>query len=333
MFEIIHPNFFRDLMFQRPQQLLREFAKQGYKAIIYNMNENRRDIVKQKENFFVYNNVFPMIEKQGKRVLWISYPPLYKEIGKYNEDLVVFDSIDYPDEQLKHWKRGINKLRERADVIFATSQDLLDFNKQYTSKVYLCKNGADFLHFNRAATIFDNIPADMKNIKRPIIGYYGALADWVDWSLIRYIALKKKFSIVLLGPLLIINDIPTKLDNVYYLGRKDYDALPSYLQLFDVCIIPFKTNKLTKACNPVKLYEYLSAGKPVITTDLDECKVRGVNYTKTYEEFFYNIMNLLENNTEENKNSRILFAKENSWGSRVSYIRAIIEPLLEEQFQ
>ena len=330
MIEIIHLNYFRDLMVQRPHHLLRQFARNGYKAILYNINEKNCKITQAEENYFIYNGVSPSIPKNGKRILWISYPPLYKEIGKYQEDLLIYDCIDYPGEQFSHWRKGLKELREKSDVIFVTSNLLYDFNKDYRDKTFLCRNGVDFDFFTKAYAGGTVLPKDMEDINKPIVGYIGAVAEWIDWNLIRYLDAAGKFSIVFVGPLFGLKQIPVVSKNVHFLGRKDYNALADYLSCFSVCMIPFRKNKLTDACNPVKMYEYLSMGKPVVATDLKEChNIDEVKSSKSYQEFYENILDSLGPQKIERIQSRMSYAKENSWENRVSYIRSIVEPLLD----
>ncbi|WP_243158137.1 hypothetical protein [Aminipila terrae] len=104
-------------MIQRPHQILSEFANQGYRATLYNLNSQVQKVIEIKENFYSYNRIPPPFIKENKRVLWISYPPLYKQMTKFEKDLIIFDCIDYPEEQFKHWKRGIDQLRQDADFI------------------------------------------------------------------------------------------------------------------------------------------------------------------------------------------------------------------------
>ena len=330
MTEIIYPNSFHDLMVQRPHHLLKQFAKNGYKAVFYNINGKSHRITEAEENYFIYDGVFPTFPKKSKRILWISYPPLYKEIGRYQEDLLVYDCIDYPGEQFAHWRKGAGELSEKADLIFVTSKSLYNFNKVHQYKALVCNNGVDFNFFTEANSKSLIRPNDLMNIKKPIIGYIGAVADWIDWNLIRYLAASNKFSIVFVGPLFGLKQIPMLPRNVHFLGRKDYSALAEYLSYFDVCIIPFRKSKLTDACNPIKMYEYLSMGKPIVTTDMEECRIDLVRYSKSYQEFYKNILESLEPQSEEEIQQRIGFAKENSWEDRVNYIRTIIEPLLDE---
>nr|WP_243158164.1 glycosyltransferase [Aminipila terrae] len=146
----------------------------------------------------------------------------------------------------------------------------------------------------------------------------------------KFLAEKNQFSIVIIGPLFKLREFPVKRENLFYLGEKDYGVLPDYLQCFDVCIIPFLKNKLTSACNPIKMYEYLSAGKPVITTDLEECRIETIKTSKTYQEFYDNITLCLNNDDAIQREKRIHFARQNSWMQRVRSIRSVIEPRLEQ---
>ncbi|MCX7745959.1 MAG: hypothetical protein N2645_03565 [Clostridia bacterium] len=316
-------------MFQRPHQLLKEFGRQGWLSVLYNLRASSSSMDLSSENFYIYNKTCPSPQKQDKRVLWIPYPPLYSEIGKFNEDLVIYDCIDYPGEEFSHWQKGLQVLRERADVIFVTSETLYQFNKNYRSKTFICKNGADFSHFSKAIHPDLKPPQDIKNIKRPIIGYMGAVAKWIDWRLIDALSKKKQFSLVFIGPLFGLSEPPVKASNIFYLGKKEYGELPNYLRFFDVCIIPFQKSNLTKACNPVKMYEYLSAGKSVVATDLDECRIDVVKVCSTHEGFYNGIMSSLKSTPKETIDKRIAFARENSWEQRVKLIRSVIEPKLQ----
>ncbi len=328
MFEIIYPNYFKNLMIQRPQQLLKEFGKQGYKAVLYNKNNDKSGIVEAGENFYIYNKVFPLSCSKNKRVLWISYPPMYREIGRYDEDFVVFDFVDYPADYFSYWQRGVISLMKKSDIIFVTSDLLYNYCKGYKDKTYICGNGADISHFSRSKILTLDEPDNLKDIRGPIVGYIGAVAPWIDWKLIKYIALRNKFSIVFIGPLLKLNAYPLRMNNVYFLGQKKYEELPRYLNRFNVCIIPFKKNRLTKACNPVKMYEYLSGGKPVVTTDISECRNDIVKSSDSYEDFFNSIISYIEYDCNEEIEKRVQFAEENSWINKVKYIKSIIETKL-----
>ncbi len=133
--------------------------------------------------------------------------------------------------------------------------------------VHLVRNGTDFELFNQLTP-----NGILKDINGPIIGYYGAIAEWFDTELIVHCAMEHPdWNFVLIGSTVGCDTSSLeKLKNVHLLGEKPYKELPLYLYHFDVCTIPFKINPLTLATNPVKFYEYLSSGKPVVTVRLPE---------------------------------------------------------------
>ena len=131
----------------------------------------------------------------------------------------------------------------------------------------LIRNAADYEIFSQVP---ENIYHDTQG--RRIIGYYGAIAEWFDLDLVEAVAKRHpECCIVMIGA----NTVNAKsrlgkLPNVIFTGEVPYDTLPHYLYSFDVCMLPFKVVPLTLATNPVKAYEYLSAGKPVVAVDLPE---------------------------------------------------------------
>jgi len=140
----------------------------------------------------------------------------------------------------------------------------------------LVTNGVVYEHFR---DIEDIIPKEMEEAvsqKKPIIGYYGALASWFDYDLVKAIAkMRKDWNIVLIGwdydgslSKSGLNDI----SNIHFISSVPYEKLPTYAQWFDICTIPFKINEVTLSTSPVKLFEYMALGKPIVTTAMPECK-------------------------------------------------------------
>lgn len=320
-------------LYQRPQQLFKAFAELGHKAVFYNNPhyfKQSKNMIEHYPNFFLCTpdvalNSLP-VEKPV--VHWISYPPHFNQAGKYQEDLLVFDAIDEASGEFANWAHGLNKITDKADIIFTTANKLYDYHNERHKNVHMCPNGADYEHFKSAQKLFGPRPMDMPKNNRPIIGYIGAVAPWIDWELIEYISSHNKtFNFVIIGPLYgqFIGNV--KAPNLYYLGRKEYEVLPQYLQCFDVCMIPFKITSMIQACNPIKMYEYLSAGKPVIATNMPEAAaIKEVYIGKSKEEFNQRIHQaLFEKNNQNKINLRIELAKNNSWIHRAATAIDIIE--------
>ena len=213
-------------------------------------------------------------------------------------------------------------LRE-SDIVLATSHFLYDRVKNTNNHTILVPNGTDFTFFHQALKQVDI--DDIKNLPQPIIGYYGAIADWFDTYLVGELASDHpEWSFLLIGSTFLADLKPLQnLANVHLPGEINYSELPAYLSNFDVCIIPFKKISLTHATNPVKMYEYFSAGKPVVSTRLNEISnyEEYVKLAETKEEWEIAIQeSLVENKTPELLSKRYEFAKANAWEMRAKKI-------------
>jgi glycosyltransferase involved in cell wall biosynthesis len=238
----------------------------------------------------------------SKPIVWITYPMALVENPKRAPAAVVYDCMDrwtdFPHSMADasgqaHVADLERRLLHRADVVFCSAQGLFDSKRvEARSRVLLVRNGADVAHF---APTGRPAPEDIAELPRPILGYVGAVAEWVDFELLRAVALAcPEWSVVLIGPvfkgqstgdsrtLRLIADLP----NVHILGPRPYDDVPDYLESFDVAIIPFQCNGLTEDTNPIKVYEYLAAGVPVVSTPLPEVTaLPGVRVAATPEAF------------------------------------------------
>lgn len=330
MATIIYPptiNF--DWLYQRPQQILTSMSKLGYKIYYCNKNFDKRyqkGLVKLFDNFYILNGIdIDNIKIFEPPIIWISFPPNYVYINKYKKKFIVFDSIDYPSDEFTEWTTNFRELQKESNVIFASSKKLYDLNKKFNRHVYQLQNGTDFDHFNKAKNIYSERPIDLPDAK-PIVGYYGALATWIDWNLVDFISYKHpELNFVFIGPNLNVPYLPMK-DNIFYLGEKRYKDLPDYLQYFDACILPFKLTKMTEGSDPIKVYEYISAGKIVVSTKLPEVeKYNGIFIANSNEEFSDMIERAINDANEGIKERLIDIAKDNSWEKRAITADRIIK--------
>src|SRR5262249_51920239 len=116
-------------------------------------------------------------------------------------------------------------------------------------------------------------PEDIRMISKPVIGFFGLIADWVDLKLIRFLAeARPSWNIVLIGKSTTDLSDVSNVPNIHVLGQRPYAALPAYAKHFDVAILPFVVNDLTRAANPLKLREYMAAGLPVVATAIPEAE-------------------------------------------------------------
>ena len=143
-------------------------------------------------------------------------------------------------------------------------------------------------------------------MEKPIIGYYGALAKWFDYKLVEYLAKNRKdYQIVLFGAKYddsFDESNLSKYDNIHFLGKINYNVLPNYAQHFTLCTIPFLVNDITNATSPLKLFEYMSLKKPIVTSAMYECKkFKSVMIANNKEEFINLIDKAINMNTKNSK--------------------------------
>jgi GT2 family glycosyltransferase len=215
-----------------------------------------------------------------------------------------------------------------SHLILASSKNLYDEVSQCNQNTCLVRNAAEYDFFSKQPQV---IYKD-KNQKK-IIGYYGAIAEWFDVDLLEKIANAfPENNILLIGR--DTAGIKHKLkscENVLFIDEVAYAKLPFYLYAFDVCIIPFKITLLTLATNPVKAYEYLSAGKPVVSVDLPELHEFSnlIQLANSEQEFIQQIEIALKENTSEKIAARKKFASEQTWCSRLVEIKKAIDQIKE----
>ena len=236
---------------------------------------------------------------------------------------VVFDCMDEHAGFSTNDDRSLKEERElikNSDIVISSSQLLYDKNIKLNPNTIQVKNGTEFDYFNSAAK---NGKLDYLSDK-PIIGYYGAISDWFDIEIVEYCAKKlPNYNFVMIGATFGC-DISSaeKISNIHFLGEVPYKELSGYFAYFNVCTIPFKIIPLTLATNPVKFYEYISAGKPVVSVKLPELiPYKKCCYLADDKEDFCKMINEALNEKPDGKiEVRKKIAKESSWSKRVNVI-------------
>lgn len=219
-------------------------------------------------------------------------------------------------------------LFRRADLVVVSAEKLFESKKHFNPATFLIRHGTDWRHFRTALDPDLPVPPDISDLPRPIIGFHGLLADWVDYELIRKTAERfNNGSIVLIGKIAVDAEKKIKvLDgvrNVHFLGRKPYAELPAYCKAFDAALNPFAINELTIAANPLKVREYLAAGLPVVSTDIPEVRILenclvGVDHS----DFMAKLEQALAKPKPRNQVSDAIAHE--SWEAKVDELREII---------
>ncbi len=227
--------------------------------------------------------IFPVMPTQGGLVPKDSTSRVIYEILD-NHELGDASNVTWI-QQHKHWVKN-------ADVLVASADDLLAELRPQRPDTLLLPNAVTLEDWE--STVPAELPIDMAGARRAerVIVYYGAMAEWFDWPLwIHAAKARPNWSFVLIGPaydgdVAAVHARAAAAPNIYYLGPKRYDELPRYMQFVDVATIPFVLNAITHACSPVKLFEYMAVGKPIVTTAMREVlKYKSVLVAQTQEDF------------------------------------------------
>jgi|TARA_B000000565_G_scaffold241198_1_gene205822 glycosyltransferase involved in cell wall biosynthesis len=264
-----------------------------------------------------------------KEYLWTYNPltSLYLNIAKFKSSIYhAVDAIEHqPFMPKKHIEKQEIILSKKVDKIFVTSKNIINKLKKHNSNITYFGNVCDYDHFSKALTTnTENIPLDIKCINKPIIGFIGSISEYkLNYKLIHNVASSlKEINFVFIGPTddslnhSNLNRIK-KLKNVYFLGYRKYKSLPSYCAYFDVAWLPLIHNNYTKSMFPMKFFEYLAAGLPVVATDLESIREfnKLVTITDDISKIKIAIIKALKNKDFNLKN-RLSLAMENTYQKR-----------------
>jgi len=276
------------------------------------------------------------------KILFLWSPLSTGCIGKLGEKLIVFDALDnwskHPEMKDKrgYIKKGYRLIKEKADVIFTNSLETQKFMENPRTHPFLISNGVDKDFFRLEKKV---LPKDIKDIPHPIIGYAGKIAKRIDVHLLSFLALKlPKMRFVLIGQFLDKRWIKPlfRFKNIHFLGDIHYSQVRHYLTNFDVCIIPHNIKSIEAGEDPIKLYEYLATGKPVVTTNVSGVDIFKdvITIAKTKEEFLEGIIYWLKKIVEDKALAQKLknsLPKSCFWSKKAeTMVKIIIEKMNEK---
>lgn len=224
-----------------------------------------------------------------------------------------------------------NQVIEKSDLTIVTAKKLLDSAYKINKKSIYLPNGVDFSRFEN---IENSYPIEFSNLEGPKITYVGAIEEWFDFELIINSARKlPKLNFIFIGNknLYFEKEVEkNNLKNIIFLGLIDHKEIPKFLKYSDVGIMPFVKNDLTDYIHPLKIYEYLAAGLPVVCRNLTEVREMNapINLYDNEIEFVDIIKNLVSSSiTKSHKKELVSYAKSNSWEDRFSTINNLIKDI------
>jgi glycosyltransferase involved in cell wall biosynthesis len=264
---------------QRPQHLLYQLSLLGFEVIYCNVTQNKdRPFVNINDRFSICQNIEAL--PRQRYTMWVSHGPYLDELHRFERSLLITDIADASVGPFSVFSPWHERKAKEGDLVLCASGPLYEeaLSLAGSERVLLIRNGAETDMFEPAADKIgpplykESEAAYLAGSTAPVIGFWGAVAGWLDFELIRFLAeMRPHYLFVFIGG--ISCEIPeplTRLPNVRWLGDQEYEALPAFARQFDAATIPFLKNELTDHANPIKLYEYLASGLPVVSTDLVE---------------------------------------------------------------
>ncbi len=327
-------------LFQRPQQLAIALARQGILVFYLEPHAVRNyKIVPMDDR--LYRCEVPS-EAFGRVIAPLVYILCWNReyLKGFNAPRLIYDYIDeltvFAGDQ-KEIALNHKEFLSQALLTMATADHLYRDAVRVRPDCIFCPNGVDYDHFARTREKrADAPPAPLLPVVaagKPIVGYYGALACWFDYDLLRDVAVQRRdLSFVLIGPNY-DNSLPksglSRLPNVTWLGAKPYSELPDFLRYFDVATIPFLVNDVTHSTSPLKLFEYMAGGKPVVATPMHETmRYEGVLVANGATEFSSKLDEALKLAADPQYLAVIdRVARKNTWNARAATIVQALDAL------
>lgn len=349
-------------LFQRPQHISLNLSKQ--KCLVFyevtHFTDKIKDIKEVNSNLILVNfenkSLQRLLSKKLEQITKPKYIQIYStdwnmnvvELKEYikNGYKVIYEYIDEINPILSGTKEIPVNIKEKYEYMLQDKETVfvvvtadklkedIEQERGLEKLVFAC-NGVDYEHYQNIDKVFefDKEFKEILNQKKPIIGYYGAFASWFDYEMVKNLAVKRpEYNIVLIGTK--YDDTLEKskiqeIENIHFLGTREYKVLKNYADKFDVCTVPFLINDITKATSPLKIFEYMALGKPIVTTAMDECKkYKSIFIANNNEEFIKNIDKAIElERNKDNEYYKILKkeALENTWESKAKVIIELLE--------
>ena len=275
-------------------------------------------------------------------ILWIAIPTAVDMMGRFDESLIIYQVSDkYDSNTMDHATDPalIRELHEKAiagaDIILYSGRKLLAEATQGCERSFLLEQAVDFDHWASVGSGQLEIAREVAEIPRPRLGYFGAIEPWLmDQELIKRAARERpSWQWIFIGNRsrgLEIGNLP----NTHFLPPVAYDDLPRYAAGFDVCVLPWETEKaFTSYGSAIKVREYLATGKPVVISPLPEYEAMGnvLRIARSREDFLRLIEDALGEDDPEAGRRRQAAVKDGTWDARAEWVSDTIEKALAEK--
>lgn len=352
-----------DFVYQRPQHLMTRFAQRGRLFFVeeptFGQGEMRLDISRRDDGVQVVVPRLPegpydlealdAIQRQmldelfreqkiDEHILWY-YTPMAVAWSSHLKPLAtIYDCMD----ELSAFKGAPPVLTEReeelfrrADLVFTGGQSLYEAKSERHPNIYPFPSSIDATHFVKARSV-EIEPEDQRAIPHPRLGFFGVIDERMNMELLAGIAdARPDWHLVIIGPVVKIDeaDLPRR-PNLHYLGGKQYAELPDYLGGWDVALLPFALNESTRFISPTKTPEYLSAGRPVVSTSIRDVvrpygQLKLVRIADTVAEFVTACEEAMSEDAEKRVREVDAFLAETSWDRTWGRMSELIEDVVD----
>lgn len=271
-------------------------------------------------------------------VLWCYSPSSCDLVAHVPHSALVYDCVDRHSAYKGHITPAVVDKMERdlaqaAQQVFATAEGLAETLDAYNENVEMIPNGAAYELFSRVQTDAENLvcPDVLRDLPHPIYGFVGMLQECIDYRLIEAIAKEKpEASVVLIGRTLPGVDLShlRRYPNIVFVDLVPQPELPRYIAQFDVCLNVFEKGKLSRDVSPLKFYEYMATGKPIVSTrePLQVEDFQDVIYLANDTASFLSACEQAAGEQDEARTAkRLAYAKACSWDSRVRQMEQTLE--------
>lgn len=344
-------------LYQRPQHIANNLAKNNCLVLyeVTTMTDKVKTIKKQSNNIYLinFNNIVlnKILMKELEKISKPKYIQLYSTDWKLSVENIenylskgykfIYEYIDHLSPDLAGTKTLPQNIIDKYQFVMSHPETYVVVTADLLRQDIEEKRGKVNIAFSSNGVDYDFFKSFDKNYKyelefqeildkgKPIIMYYGALAKWFDYDLIKKIAKSNKYSIVLFGIKYdgAFDENIKDEKNIYFMGPRDYKVLKNYARCADVLTIPFLINDITASTSPVKIFEYMALHKPIVITDLYECRnYKSVLLSKSHKEFMENLDNAINLKNDKKYISKLdKEAKENDWSKKAEAIINLIK--------
>jgi glycosyltransferase involved in cell wall biosynthesis len=247
----------------------------------------------------------------------------------------VYDCVDdwpsfFPNMAERKFVAHVDEqLCRRSDLVFVGSEPLLSKKSPHNPRTFVVNHAADVQHFEKACDPGLKVPEDLARIPHPRIGFIGMIDNVrFDADLVRRIADASSYNVVTIGGFMADAErLLSARPNIHRLGMKTIAELPAYLKGLDVCLMPYKINEATRNIFPLKLFEYMAAGKPIVTTPIPAVRdYRDLLYvSEDTDSFFGLVQRAIAENDPLLVARRMDCARKHTWEAHVEQKSALIQ--------